>query len=72
MALEKSDLELVMRSLCDALLKTEVGEIPPLVHQLLRLTDDSRLLLNTLRRYFSQKYGETSQESGEDCDIIGK
>lgn len=72
MALEKADLDLVSRSLCDALFTSELSEIPPLIHQLLRLNDDSRLLLNTLQKYFSHKYDEASQQSDVDFDSIGK
>lgn len=71
MALEKADLDLVSRSLCDALFTSELSEIPPLIHQLLRLNDDSRLLLNTLQKYFSHKYDEASQQSDVDFDSIG-
>lgn len=73
MSLEKKDLETVMRALCHALPKSCPNEIPPLVHQLLRLGNDSRLLFNTLYRYFHQKYSEAdAQESSESSDVIGK
>ncbi|XP_033210804.1 Fanconi anemia group I protein isoform X2 [Belonocnema kinseyi] len=73
MSLEKNDLETVMRALCHVLPKSDPNEIPPLVHQLLRLGNDSRLLFNTLYRYFHQKYSEAdAHENSESSNIIGE
>ena len=72
MSLEKNDLDAVMRCLCDRLPASEPNEIPPLVHQLLELGNDSRLLFNTLYRYFYEKYSEAdAQEKSQSCDAIG-
>ena len=70
MSLEKNDLETVMRALCDKLPASDRHEIPPLVHQLLWLGDDSRLILNTLYRYFSHIYREAAEH--ENPEKIGE
>ena len=72
MALEKNDHGLVIRALCDKLSEVELNELPPLVHQLLRLcsSHDGRLLLGKLQKYFAIKYSDGG--SNGDMEEIGK
>ena len=66
-----------MSKLCDALLELDPNEVPPLVHQMLKLSQSmpAMILLKTLSKYyekFNQKIDdETSQSELESEDLIG-
>lgn len=71
----KADLEFAIRALCDKTLEVEPNELPPLVHQLLRLTNNSngRLVIETLQKYFLKHYSEAAEGANtESIDCIGQ
>lgn len=74
MSLDKGEQELIIRALCDKLSDVESNELPPLVHQLLRLCSNQgvRLLLSSLQKYFAKKYLEAGDtQSTESYEEIG-
>ncbi|XP_012279084.1 Fanconi anemia group I protein [Orussus abietinus] len=79
MILEKNDYNVVVRALCNKLPEVELTEMPPLVHQLLKLCQhrDGSLLFETLRKYFAKQYAEApntdNQETSEMiCEVTIK
>ncbi|XP_032678232.1 Fanconi anemia group I protein isoform X3 [Odontomachus brunneus] len=69
MSLEKEDHALVINVLCTRLQNIPLEELPPFVHQALRLCNnqDSKYLLEALRRYFTLRF---SQANSDDTDTF--
>lgn len=73
MTLEKDDHTVVITVLCTKLQNIPPAEIPPFVHQLLRLCNnqESKYLLEALRRYFTSRTSETCSDVNI-SETIGK
>ncbi|XP_008558987.1 Fanconi anemia group I protein [Microplitis demolitor] len=76
--MESVDHTLVIRAICDKVPEINYNEIPPLVHQLLKLSknQDCKLVINTLQQYFSNLYAQAPDESPSvfesACESIGQ
>ncbi|XP_036145444.1 Fanconi anemia group I protein isoform X3 [Monomorium pharaonis] len=73
-SLEKEDHSVVITVLCTKLQDISLEEVPPFVHQTLRLctNQDSKYLLEALRKYFSLRYSQTDTDTDtfETIDVI--
>uniref|UniRef100_A0A0C9QHI6 Fanci_0 protein n=1 Tax=Fopius arisanus TaxID=64838 RepID=A0A0C9QHI6_9HYME len=74
MRMNKNDHLLVIRALCDKIPDVEPKEMPPFVHQILRLSDnvDGRLVIGTLQKYFETLYSSIDKETPETVESIGQ
>lgn len=74
MSLEKEDHTLVITVLCKRLQNIPLEELPPLVHQSLRLCNnqDSKYLLEALRRYFTLRFSQANSDDTDTFETIGK
>lgn len=72
--LQKEDHTTVITVLCTRMQNIPLEEVPPFVHQSLRLctNQDSKLLLEALRRYFTQCFSQASSDSIDTFETIGK
>ncbi|XP_034935128.1 Fanconi anemia group I protein [Chelonus insularis] len=74
--MQPADHGTVIRAICDKISEINHNELPPLVHQLLKLSNnqDGRLVINTLTEFFSNVYSLASKESptAYDMDSIGQ
>ncbi|XP_071633870.1 Fanconi anemia group I protein isoform X1 [Temnothorax longispinosus] len=72
-SLEKEDHAMVITVLCKRLHDISLEELPPLVHQLLRLcvNQDSKYLLEALRKYFTLRFSQTDDtDTFETIDVV--
>lgn len=74
-SLEKEDHTTVITVLCTRMQDIPLEEVPPFVHQSLRLctNQDSKLLLEALRRYFMLRFSQANSDSidtFESIDVI--
>ncbi|XP_063989742.1 Fanconi anemia group I protein homolog [Diachasmimorpha longicaudata] len=74
MRMDKNDHGLVIRALCDKIPEMDHKEMPPLVHQILRLSDnvDGRLVIGILQKYFERLYTAVDKETPETVESIGE
>lgn len=74
MSLEKDDHTLVITVLCTRLQNIPLEELPPFVHQALRLCNnqDSKYLLEALRRYFTLRFSQANSDDTDTFETIGK
>ncbi|XP_015108485.1 Fanconi anemia group I protein [Diachasma alloeum] len=74
MRMDKNDHGLVIRALCDKMSDVDHKEMPPFVHQVLRLSDnmDGRLVIGTLQKYFERLYAGVDEESPDTVESIGQ
>lgn len=65
---------MVITVLCTRMPNIPLEEVPPFVHQSLRLctNQDSKLLLEALRRYFAQCFSQANSDSIDTFETIGK
>lgn len=72
--LQKEDHTIVIRVLCTRMQDIPLDEVPPFVHQSLRLctNQDSKLLLEALRRYFTIRFSQANSDSIDSFETIGK
>lgn len=72
--LQKEDHTTVITVLCTRMQNIPLEEVPPFVHQSLRLctNQDSKLLLEALRRYFTVHFSQANSESIDSFETIGK
>ncbi|KAH0548377.1 Fanconi anemia group I protein [Cotesia glomerata] len=74
--MEPVDHTLVIRAICDQVPQLNHNELPPLIHQLLKLSrnQDCKLVINTLQQYFSSLYSQALEDSPNafDCESIGQ
>lgn len=63
---------MVIRVLCTKLQDIALEEVPPFVHQTLRLctNQDSKYLLEALRKYFTLRFSQI--ENSDTFETIGK
>lgn len=73
-SLEKEDHTTVITVLCTRMQDIPLEEVPPFVHQSLRLctNQDSKLLLEALRRYFMLRFSQANSDSIDTFESIGK
>ncbi|XP_029669102.1 Fanconi anemia group I protein isoform X2 [Formica exsecta] len=71
--LQKEDHTTVITVLCTRMQNIPLEEVPPFVHQSLRLctNQDSKLLLEALRRYFTVHFSQANSESIDSFETIG-
>ncbi|GAB1869216.1 Fanconi anemia group I protein-like protein [Camponotus japonicus] len=71
--LQKEDRTTVITVLCTRMQNIPLEEVPPFVHQSLRLctNQDSKLLLEALRRYFAQCFSQANSDSIDTFETIG-
>lgn len=74
MSLEKEDHTTVITMLCTKLQNIPLEELPPFVHQSLRLcsNQDNKHLLEALRRYFTLRFSQANSEDSDTFETIGK
>lgn len=72
--LQKEDHTIVITVLCTRMQDIPLEEVPPFVHQSLKLctNQDSKLLLEALRRYFMLRFAQANSDSIDTFDTIGK
>lgn len=65
---------MVITVLCTRMPNIPLEEVPPFVHQSLRLytNQDSKLLLEALRRYFAQCFSQVNSDSIDTFETIGR
>ncbi|EGI62534.1 Fanconi anemia group I protein-like protein [Acromyrmex echinatior] len=72
-SLEKEDHAMVITVFCTKLQDIPLDEVPPFVHQSLRLctNQDNKYLLEALRKYFTLRFSQTeSTDTFESIDIV--
>lgn len=72
---DKSISEMIMRALTSKLMTANLNELPPLVHQMLKLgaEHNSTLLFSTLSKYFNDSYDSVDDNSSQEtCESISK
>ncbi|KYQ49928.1 Fanconi anemia group I protein [Trachymyrmex zeteki] len=72
-SLEKEDHAMVITVFCTKLQDIPLDEVPPFVHQSLRLctNQDNKYLLEALRKYFTLRFSQTdSTDTFESIDVI--
>ncbi|KAL6423840.1 hypothetical protein ACFW04_010347 [Cataglyphis niger] len=71
--LQKEDHITVIKVLCTRMQNIPLDEVPPFVHQSLRLctNQDSKLLLEALRRYFTIRFSQANSDSIDSFETIG-
>jgi hypothetical protein len=73
---DKTICEMIMKTLTSKLMTIDFNELPPLVHQMLKLGYDHNtiLLYSTLSKYFSLKYASLSDTTDSDktSNLISK
>ncbi|KAK0173374.1 hypothetical protein PV328_006584 [Microctonus aethiopoides] len=69
--MEQNDHGTVIRAICSKIDEVKHHELPPLVHQLLRLSDkqDGRLVIGTLQKYFTNIYAQAPNEVNDAMNI---
>ncbi|XP_014472315.1 PREDICTED: Fanconi anemia group I protein isoform X2 [Dinoponera quadriceps] len=72
MSFEKEDHTLVITVLCTRLQDIPLEELPPFVHQALRLCNnqDSKYLLEALRRYFTLRFSQVNSDDTDTFETI--
>lgn len=62
---DKTIWQTIMRALTSKLMTTQLSELPPLAHQMLKLGCEynSTLLFATLSKYFTENYTNVSDET---------
>ncbi|CAL1679736.1 unnamed protein product [Lasius platythorax] len=70
--LQKEDHTIVITVLCTRMQDIPLEEVPPFVHQSLKLctNQDSKLLLEALRRYFMLRFAQANSDSIDTFDTI--
>ncbi|XP_072767209.1 Fanconi anemia group I protein [Anoplolepis gracilipes] len=70
--LQKEDHTTVITVLCTRMQNIPLEEVPPFVHQSLRLctNQDSKLLLEALRKYFTQRFSQANSDSIDTFETI--
>ncbi|XP_018371290.1 PREDICTED: Fanconi anemia group I protein [Trachymyrmex cornetzi] len=72
-SLEKEDHAMVITVFCTKLQDIPLDEVPPFVHQSLRLctNQDNKYLLEALRKYFTLRFSQTeSTDTFESIDVV--
>lgn len=73
-SLEKEDHILLIAIFCKRLQNIPLEEVPPFVHQSLRLctNQDNKHLLESLRRYFTLQYSQANSDDKDSLETISK
>lgn len=73
-SLEKEDHATVITIFCTRLQSIPLEEVPPFVHQSLRLctNQDNKHLLEALRRYFTLQFAQANSDDKDSIETISK
>lgn len=71
--MDAADHDTAIRALCHKIADVEHSELPPLVHQILLLSNnkDSKLVIGTLQTYFTNLYNQAPDESPDAITMDG-